>query len=126
MTMRAGIIIALAAAVVAAPAAGQNAAVVVAAKQAGIIGERFDGYVGFVATPSAEVRRQAGAVNLRRRNLYIDLATRRNVTAQVVGIATACEIFPRVRVGEFYMLGDGVWRKRMPGQAVPLPSYCGR
>lgn len=124
--MRAGIIFAVAAAAFAAPAAGQNAAVVAAAKQAGVIGERFDGYVGFVTTPSAEVRRQAGAVNLRRRNLYIDLAARRNVSAQVVGIATACEIFPRVGVGEFYMLGDGVWRKRMPRQAVPLAGYCGR
>ena len=124
--MRLGILLAVAAAAIAAPAAGQNASAVAAAKQAGMIGERYDGYVGFVASPSAEVRRHAGAVNLRRRNLYIELATRRNVTAQVVGIATACEILPRVRVGEFYMLADGIWRKRMPGQAVPLPSYCGQ
>ena len=119
--------IAAAAGALAAPAAAQNPSAVAAAKQAGLIGERFDGYIGYVATPpSAEVRRQAGAVNLRRRNLYIQLGARRNVNPQVAGIATACEILPRVRVGEYYMLGDGAWRKRMPGQVIALPSYCGR
>ena len=123
--MRRAVLLGIAMAVSAVPAAGQNASAVAAAKQAGQIGERYDGYVGFVTTPSADVRRHAGAVNLRRRNLYIDLGIRRQVSGQVVGIATACEILTRVRVGEYYMLADGMWRKRNPGQAVPLPSYCG-
>lgn len=112
------------AAIGAAPAA-QNPAVVAAARQAGVIGERYDGYMGFVATPTADMRRQVGAVNLRRRTLYIGLAARRNVNPQVVGIATACELLPRLAAGEYYMLSDGVWRRRMAGQAVALPSYCG-
>lgn len=119
------ILIAAAAASLALPAAAaQNPATITAARQAGVVGERYDGYMGFVSTPSAEVRRQVGAVNLRRRNLYISLGGRRNVSAQVVGIATACELIPRLGTGQFYMLSDGVWRRRIAGQAVALPSYC--
>jgi len=125
--MKASIWVGIAAACLALPAAAQNPAVVGSARQAGVIGERYDGYMGVVATAApAEVRRQVSAVNLRRRNLYIALAARRNVDAGVVGIATACELIPRLGSGEFYMLGDGVWRRRIAGQPLVLPRYCGR
>jgi uncharacterized protein YdbL (DUF1318 family) len=71
-----------------------------AAIQAGRVGERYDGYMGFVVAPSAEVRRQVAAVNLRRRNLYLELAGRRNVTAEVVGIATGCQLLRQLSPGE--------------------------
>lgn len=123
--MTVGVVLAAAAASLALPAAAaQNPATIDAARQAGVIGERYDGYMGFVATPSAGLRRQVGAVNIRRRNLYIGLAARRNVDAQVVGIATACELIPRLAPGQFYMLGDGAWRRRIAGQPVALPGYC--
>ncbi len=123
--MKFAIPMAVAAACLALPAAAsQNPATIDAARQAGVIGERYDGYMGLVGTPSAEVRRQMSAVNLRRRNLYIELASRRNVNPEVVGIATACELIPGLPAGQFYMLGDGVWRRRIAGQAVALPGYC--
>jgi uncharacterized protein len=105
-------------------AAAQPAALT-AAIQAGQVGERYDGYMGFVVSPSPEVRRQVSAVNLRRRNLYIELAGRRNVTAAVVGIATGCQLFRQLSPGEAYMLGDGVWRRWAPGQLSPAPEQCG-
>src|SRR5205085_165842 len=51
----------------AAPALSQPVAIALAI-QAGQVGERYDGYMGFVVPPSPEVRRQIAAVNLRRRN----------------------------------------------------------
>jgi len=27
-------------------------------------------------------------------------------------------------VGEIYLLSDGVWRRRAPGQGAPVPAYC--
>jgi hypothetical protein len=95
-----------------------------AAIAAGEVGERFDGYMGFVGEPSAALRPQVNAINLRRRNLYIELATRRNVTADVVGLATACTLLAQVPVGEAYMLNDRVWRRHSSGEPVPVPSYC--
>ena len=96
-----------------------------AAIRAGVVGERFDGYLGFASTPSPQVRRQAGAINIQRRALYTDLAVRRRVAPGAVGLATGCALLKRLSVGESYLLQDGVWRRRQAGQAAPQPAYCG-
>lgn len=113
-----------AAALAAAPAGAQPSPLVPEAIQAGQVGERFDGYMGFVTQPSPQLRRQVDAINLRRRNLYIDLSTRRNVTPQLVGMATGCQLLSKLSAGQAYMLEDGVWRRRAAGQPIPLPDYC--
>jgi uncharacterized protein YdbL (DUF1318 family) len=95
-----------------------------AARSAGIVGERYDGYLGFASRPTAVVRSQVISINIRRRALYSDLAARRGVTPAEVGITAGCQLLARVGVGEAYMLADGVWRRRMPGQAAPVPDYC--
>lgn len=91
---------------------------------AGQVGERYDGYMGITGNPSPEVRRQVSAINIRRRNLYISLAARRNVTPELVGMATACQLFSQLAAGEAYLLNDGAWRRRAAGQTIPLPDYC--
>ena len=110
----------------AAPALGQGSPELAAARAAGILGERFDGDLGYTAGASERVRREAGAINIKRRSLYSGLAARRNATVQEVGIAAGCELLADVKVGEIYMLNDGVWHRRSPGQAVAVPAYCGR
>ncbi len=92
--------------------------------QAGQVGERYDGYLAIVGNPGPQVQRQVSAVNIHRRKLYIELAERRNVTAELVGMATACQLFSRLSVGEAYMQSDGAWRRRAPGQTIALPEYC--
>ena len=106
----------------AAPALSQPLTIALAMGQ---VGERYDGYMGFVVPPSPEVRRQVAAVNLRRRNLYIELAGRRNVNPAVVGVATGCQLLRQLSPGEAYLLSDGVWRRWIPGQPAPLPEQCG-
>lgn len=102
----------------------QDSAAIVAARRAGQVGERYDGYLGLVtATASAELRRQVGAVNIRRRALYSDLAARRGVTREEVGITAACSLLRRVAVGEYYLSGQGGWRRLAAGQSA-VPSYC--
>lgn len=115
---------AAAAVVAASPASAQSPPLVEGAIQAGQVGERYDGYMGFVTNPSPQLKRQVDAINLRRRNLYIGLSTRRNVTPQLVGMATGCQLLSQLAPGGAYLLQDGVWRRRAAGQAVPLPDYC--
>jgi uncharacterized protein len=111
-----------AAALVAAPVAAQSPAIAQAI-QSGQVGERFDGYLAIVGTPSPELRRQVSALNIQRRKLYTDLSVRRNVTTELVGMATGCQLLSQLSVGEAYMLNDGAWRRR--GAApVALPDYC--
>jgi uncharacterized protein len=105
------------------PAAAQSP-LVVQAIQSGQAGERFDGYMAVVGNGPPDLRRQVSAINIHRRNLYIQLASRRNVTPELVGMATACQLLSRLTVGEAYMLSDGAWRRRAAGQSVPLPDYC--
>ena len=107
----------------AAPAAAQSPALSQAI-QSGQAGERYDGYMGTIGNVSPEVRRQVNAINIRRRNLYIELSSRRNVTPELVGMATACQLFSDLAPGAAYQLEDGVWRRLAAGQKVPLPSYC--
>jgi uncharacterized protein len=116
-------ILVLLAALVAAPASAQSPQLA-SAIAAGQVGERYDGYMGFAAEPAADVRRQVNAINLRRRNLYIELGTRRNVTADVVGLSTGCTLLGQLPVGEAYLLKDGTWRRRAAGQELPIPDYC--
>jgi uncharacterized protein len=120
--MRRVIAFAVAALFASAPIAAQ-APTLEQAIAAGQVGERYDGYMGFVGTPSPELRRQVQAINLRRRNLYIELSTRRNVTPQLVGMATGCQLLAQLPPGEAYLLSDNVWRRRTT-QPVPLPDYC--
>lgn len=116
----------LALATFSAPAPAQSDSTISDARRAGTVGERYDGYLGYLAAAPERVRRQVGATNIRRRSLYTGLASRRNASVQEVGIAAGCELLRRVAVGEIYMLNDGAWRRRSPGEAEPVPSYCGR
>ena len=104
-------------------ALAQSQPAIVAARQAGQIGERYDGSLGYVTTPSPALRRQVDAVNIRRRSLYSNLAAKRGVSPQEVGITTACSLLRRIAVGEYYLPGQGGWRRVAPGQS-PVPDYC--
>ena len=123
--MRLGALWAMAAALsLAAPLAAQNTPTVTVGLASGAVGERFDGYLGYVTAVSPALRRQVDAINIRRRTLYSNLAARRGVSPQDVGVTAACELLRRVDVGQAYMLGDGQWRRRAAGQAAPVPDYC--
>lgn len=114
----------IAAGTLCAGSAAAQSPVVSQAVQAGQAGERYDGYMAVVGNGSAELQRQVSAINIRRRNLYIGLAARRNVTPEVVGLATACQLVSELAAGEAYMLDDRVWRRHLAGQPVPRPNYC--
>jgi uncharacterized protein YdbL (DUF1318 family) len=107
-----------------APAVAQESAMVAQARSAGQVGERYDGYLGFVGpNASAELRRQVSAINIRRRSLYSGLATRKGVTPEEVGITAACSLLRRIRPGEYYLSGQGTWTRNVAGRS-PVPSYC--
>jgi uncharacterized protein YdbL (DUF1318 family) len=106
-------------------AVAQGSPAFVTAMQMGQVGERYDGYLGFATAPTDALRREVVAINIRRRALYTNLATRRGVTPETAALATGCELLTRVAVGQAYMLQDRVWRRRAPGERLTQPSYCG-
>ena len=107
----------------ASPALAQDPATILQARRAGQIGERYDGYLGYVTAPSPALRRQVDAVNIRRRTLYSNLAARRGVSPHEVGVTAACSLLRRIGAGEYYLRDQGGWRRMTPGQS-PVPNYC--
>ena len=107
----------------AAPAAAQTPAVN-AARAAGQVGERYDGYLGIAAPVSGPVRSQVATINIQRRSLYSNLAASRGASPSDVGITAGCQLLARVGVGEAYLLTDGTWRRRAARQGAPVPDYC--
>jgi hypothetical protein len=105
------------------PAAAQTPAVD-AARAAGAVGERYDGYIGAGGAVSPTVRSQVAAINIQRRSLYSRLAASKGVSPQDVGITAGCQLLARVGVGEAYLWPDGAWRRRGAGQSAPVPDYC--
>jgi len=120
--MRSPLVFAIAA-ILAVPAAAQTPAVD-AARDAGIVGERYDGYLGLAALTAPALCSQVAAINIRRRSLYSNLAASKGVSPVEVGITAGCQLLARVEVGQAYMLADGQWRRRLSGRSVPLPDYC--
>jgi uncharacterized protein len=96
-----------------------------AALAEGSVGEQADGYMGFRSTPSAALRAEVDAINIKRRAAYTQLATTKGVTIKEVAAAVGCEtLTKRVGVGRAYQLGDAVWRVRKAGETINLPDYC--
>lgn len=106
------------------PAAAAQTPAVEVARASGLVGERYDGFIGIAGPVSATVRSQVARINIQRRSLYSSLAARKGVSPQDVGITAGCELLARVRSGEAYLWPDRVWRRRQPGQSSPLPPYC--
>ncbi|MES2903434.1 MAG: YdbL family protein [Pseudomonadota bacterium] len=120
------VLLALALGLMASSALAQSSPAIVAAKAAGQVGERFDGYLGFATLPAPALRAQVESINIRRRAYYSDLAARRSASRVEVGITAGCELLRSVGVGQAYLLGDNVWRRRSAGDPLPIPDYCGR
>jgi uncharacterized protein len=117
----------LAVAGVAGLAIAQTAAVtlVSTALSDGSVGEQADGYMGFRSAPTAALRAEVDAINIKRRAAYTQLATQKGVTIKEVAAAVGCEtLAKRVGVGRAYTLSDGVWRVRKTGETINLPDYC--
>lgn len=112
----------VAALLVSAPLAAQG--VVGAALANGEVGERFDGYLGIVGSPSEALKRQVNSINITRRSLYAGLAARKGASPEEVGLTAACTTLARVAVGQVYFTQEKGWQRRVAGQAAPVPAYC--
>lgn len=114
----------LLAAGIAGVAIAQSTSLVSAGLAEGSVGEQADGYMGFRETPSAALRAEVDAINIKRRAAYTTLAAQKGVTIKDVAAAIGCEtLTTRVTTGRAYQLPDGVWRVK--GAApIALPSYC--
>ncbi len=89
-----------------------------AARATGQVGEKVDGYLGFPVPPSAETRRMADDVNIKRRAIYAEKAAEQRATIDQYAFTTGCLLIAKTAVGEKYQAPDGTWQTRTA--AAPL------
>ncbi|WP_172799812.1 YdbL family protein [Croceicoccus bisphenolivorans] len=105
-------------AVVAAPAAAQGRDPAYAAARAnGTIGEKMDGYLGFVGSPSPTLKQLVDDLNIRRKASYADRARSQGVTIEEFAFTQGCLLISRTVAGEKYQAPDGSWQTRGAGPA---------
>ena len=89
-----------------------------AARAGGQVGEKVDGYLGFPAAPSAETRRLADDINIKRKAVYAERAQANGATIEEYAFSAGCQAIARTVAGEKYQAPDGTWQTRT--SAPPL------
>ncbi|WP_090480282.1 YdbL family protein [Qipengyuania nanhaisediminis] len=108
---------------IAAPAFAQRDPAYAAARAAGQVGEKMDGYLGIVGAETAELRRVVNDINIKRRAVYAERAQANNATLEEYALTAGCQAILATTPGEKYQAPDGTWQTRT--SAAPLrDSRC--
>ena len=101
--------------------AAAGLALSVAARDAGQIGEKMDGYLGIVGSGDAALRAMVDDLNIKRRANYASRAQSQNATLEEYAFTQGCILIARTAAGEMYQAPDGSWQKRGSGAAQRDP-----
>jgi uncharacterized protein YdbL (DUF1318 family) len=104
--------VALALGGIASPAMAQRDPAYDAARKAGTIGEKFDGYLGIVSGGDAALRAMVDDLNIKRRAVYAEKAQAQRATLEEYAITAGCLAISRTQPGEKYQAPDGSWQTR--------------
>ena len=108
---------------IAAPAFAQRDPAYAAARAAGQVGEKMDGYLGIVGAETAELRRVVNDINIKRRAVYAERAQANNATLEEYALTAGCQAILATAPGEKYQAPDGTWQTRT--SAAPMrDSRC--
>jgi uncharacterized protein YdbL (DUF1318 family) len=86
-----------------------------AARASGQIGEKMDGYLGYIGTPSPALRAMVEDLNIKRRAVYSDRAKAANATVEEFAFTAGCLAISRTTPGEKYQTPSGDWATRGAG-----------
>ena len=84
-----------------------------AAKAAGQVGERVDGYLGLVDANAPEgVKELVERVNSGRRQKYAEIAAKRNAPVEAVAAQAGAKLTQRAEPGHYVMDASGRWKRK--------------
>lgn len=94
-----------------APAASAGDPQIDAAKERGVVGERVDGYLGFVTLQGVEpsLERKVNEINAKRRGLYQKLANQSGANAAQVAMVTGIKQIEKAAPDAFVVDATGSW-----------------
>jgi uncharacterized protein YdbL (DUF1318 family) len=94
-----------------------------AARAAGQVGEKVDGYLGYVTPPSPSLKAVIDELNIKRKAVYADKASANKATVEEYALTSGCLLISQTTPGEKYQGPDGSWQTRT--SAAPLrDSRC--
>lgn len=105
----------LALAGLATPAMAQRDPAYAAARAAGKVGEKIDGYLGIVGGGDAALQAIVNDINIKRRALYSQKAQAANATLDEYALTAGCQAILATKPGEKYQAPDGSWQTRGSG-----------
>lgn len=84
-----------------------------AARAEGLVGEKTDGYLGFVTPPSPAVKALVDDINIKRKAKYTEEALANGATVEEMAFRTGCRLIKERTVpGEKYQAPDKSWKTR--------------
>lgn len=104
----------------AAPAWADRDPAYAAARSAGQVGEKPDGYLGVIGG-GGDVRGLVDKINIQRRANYTERATAQNATVEEYAFTQGCVLIQRTAPGEKYQAPDGSWQTRGAGAPTRDP-----
>ena len=109
---------------IAVPASAQNRdPAYAAARSAGQVGEKMDGYLGYVTPPAPALRAVVEDINIKRKAVYAEKAQANKATVEEYALTSGCLLIAQTKPGEKYQAPDGSWQTR--GAGAPLrDSRC--
>ncbi|MDA9918571.1 YdbL family protein [Erythrobacter sp.] len=96
----------------AAPAQAQRDPAYSAARSAGQVGEKTDGYLGIVGGANPQLQRLVNDINIKRRAVYARKAQENNATLEEYALSAGCQAIARTSPGEKYQAPNGSWQTR--------------
>jgi hypothetical protein len=106
------------------PAVAQRDPAYQSARESGLVGEKTDGYLGFVSSPSPAVKALVDDINIKRKAAYAKEATANGATIEEMAFRNGCRLIgERTVAGEKYQTPTGAWAERGAG-APQLDPRC--
>ena len=82
------------------------------ARQSGLVGEKADGYLGFVSSPSPAIKALVEDINIKRKAAYTERAAATGSTVEQFAFTSGCNLVANTKPGEKYRTPDGRWLTR--------------
>lgn len=83
-----------------------------AAKAAGTVGEKTDGYLGIVGAGNPALKAMVDDINIKRKAVYAQKAQASHATVEEYAFTSGCLLIAKTQPGEKYQAPDGSWQTR--------------
>jgi len=83
-----------------------------ASKQAGLIGEKTNGYLGLVKSAPADVSKLVADINKKRNSLYRSIATKNGASLLQIELLAGKKAIQKTPSGYYIQLPSGAWAKK--------------